>query len=110
VRPLRITKKRIVVSTPALEEFLTGFTEDLVDATRKPSGSSRTSRKPPRIRMGLDTHRDLVSPRSHVPQGGYASQVLIGNRAGTLTIVRGYPTSGELDRMRPQSPPSNWEI
>jgi hypothetical protein len=118
VRPLRITKKRIVVSTPALEEFLTGFTEDLVDAieNRLEFAYEQKAAADPDwesngeyndndhignalvdIGMDLDTLRDLVS---HVPQGGYASQVLIGNRAGTLTIVRGNPTFGEPNRMR----------
>jgi hypothetical protein len=32
VRPVRITKKRIIVNTCALEEFLQEFNEDMVDS------------------------------------------------------------------------------
>lgn len=41
------------------------------------------------VEMALDAMRDMFSPRSHIPVGGrHASQVLIGRRAGTITIVR----------------------
>jgi hypothetical protein len=104
VRPLRITKKRVVVSTLALEEFLVEFTPQVVDAieTVWDYAYAKKDEQSPGydeddevdnalidVEIALETLRDLFSARSDVPQGGRrASQVLVGRRAGTITIVR----------------------
>jgi hypothetical protein len=112
VRPIRITKKRIVVSVCALEDFLGEFTAEMVDAIETvweyayetKEAEERAKGKPDdapfdedddvgnalfELEFAMEYLRDMFSSRSIVPDGGYhASQVIVGKRAGTITIVR----------------------
>ena len=110
MRPLRVTRKRVVVSTLALEEFLTEFSDDMVDAIEavwEYAYEKKAAENPEsetaqdideddevghalfNVEIALEALRDLVSPRARVPDGGrHASQVLVGKRAGTITILR----------------------